>query len=45
MQGDVTRRSLVWGMGLAGLVAVTEALPGVGGVWPRNAAGPRRAGE
>jgi hypothetical protein len=36
MQESVTRRSLVWGAGLAGLVAATEALPRVAGNWPRG---------
>ncbi len=37
MQGEITRRSLVWGMGLVGLAAATDALPRVGGVLPRHA--------
>lgn len=36
MQGEMTRRSLVWGLGLAGLVAATEALPRVGGTLPKR---------
>lgn len=34
MQGAITRRSLVRGLGLVGLVAATEALPRVGGQPP-----------
>lgn len=36
MTREITRRSLVWGAGLAGLVAATEALPRVAGSVPRG---------
>jgi hypothetical protein len=36
MQGGISRRGLIWGGGLVGLMAVTEALPRAGGTWPRG---------
>ena len=38
MQAGITRRSLVWGAGLVGLVATTEALPRVAGAPPQKMA-------
>jgi hypothetical protein len=36
MARQVTRRSLIWGAGLAGIVAATDALPRVAGSMPRG---------
>lgn len=37
MDALITRRSLLWGAGLLGLAAATDALPRVGGTAPRHA--------
>jgi hypothetical protein len=37
MEGQLTRRSLLWGTGLIGLVAASDALPRIGGELPRRA--------